>query len=388
MARETAESTVTLREQSSYRQGTRAIVPEGKGQKIKVRLMGWEPGATVVEGSSADYPVDRIIRDFPESFPVGTRMRANHDSVCEAGGDVRRIMAKTTSLPWAEEDGMYADALVREGEPTEFIRQFADVIGTSISTAVEIEQTPLLDAEGNPEFDESGDPIMVPKRSARGAVIVERFLSMSESPYNSVDFVEVPGADGAIVQLALESAKKIVNHTMLREASGFAVGLAGAREKSSAAAGRGSKPAAEASAEEREGEHMDEVLKAVEALATKFDAFVNESKAAKEGEAQAKVDAEALESARNQGATAYEKSLEAIEAAELLEPIAEGLKARARKGEDITDAIESAKADSTKFLEAAKKRLEESDDDTPVIGRVREGATGSKSAAEALPKGW
>jgi hypothetical protein len=390
MATGTAESTVTLREQSSYRQGTRTVVPEGKGQKIKVRLMGWEPGSTVVEGSSADYPVDRIVRDFPESFPAGTRMRANHDSMCEAGGDVRRIMAKTTSAPWAEADGMYAEALVREGEATEFIRQFADVIGTSISTAVEVQQTPALDDEGFPKLDEDGEPVLIPLRSERGAVIVDRFLSMSESPYNSVDFVEVPGADGAIVNLALESAKEIVNHTMLREASSFAIGLAGVREKSSPAAGRGTKPAVEASAEEREGEHMDEVLKAIEALNTKFDAFVNESKAAKEGEAQAKVDAEALESARTESVSAYKAGVEAIEAAKLLKPTAEALKARAAKGEDITNAIESAKTADEAYLAAAKEHLAEShdDDDEPVIGRIREGAGQAKTAAEALPKGW
>lgn len=381
------ENTLRLSEQSAYRQGSRAVVPEGKGQKIKVRLMGWEPGAVFVEGSSADYPVERIIRDFPESFPSGTRMRANHDSMCEAGGDVRRIMAKTTTAPWAESDGMYAEALVREGEATDFIRQFADVIGTSISTAVEVETTPRLDDEGNPEFDESGKPVMVPRRSPRGAVIVERFLSMSESPYNSVDFVEVPGADGAVVNLALESAKQIVNHTMLREASSFAIGLAGAREKTSPVTDQGATPTVEASAEEKEGEHMSKELEAIEALNAKFDAFVIESRTAKGAEAQAKVDAEALESAKTDAVTAYGKSVEAIEAAKLLKPTAEGLRARAATGEDITSAIEAAKADDEAYLAAAKEHLAEShDDDAPVVGRIREGAV--KSAAEAVPTGW
>lgn len=393
MAQEITESTMRLREQSGYRQGARAVVPEGKGQKIKVRLMGWEPGATVVEGSSADYPVDRIIRDFPESFPAGTRMRANHDGVCEAGGDVRRIMAKTTSAPWAEADGMYADALVREGEPTEFIRQFADVIGTSISAGAEIERTPRLDEDGNPIFDEDGNLVMVPKRSERGAVIVERFLPMSESPYNSVDFVEVPGADGAIVQLAVESARRIVEHTMLREASGFAVGLAGAREKTSSDAARGYEPATEASVEEREGEHMDEkviealVNRAIETALAPVIASVSESKAAKAAEAQAKVDAEALESAATNAVEAYEEQVVAIEAAKLLAPTAEGLKARARKGEDITSAIEAAKVADEKILEAAKARLEETDKPATVYGRIHE-AGATKSASEALPKGW
>lgn len=388
MSEQIAENTLTLSERSTYRQGARAVVPEGKGQKIKVRLMGWAPGATVVEGSSADYPVDRIVRDFPESFPAGTRMRANHDSMCEAGGDVRRIMAKTISAPWEEADGMYANALVREGEATEFVRQFADVIGTSISTAVEIQTTPQLDDEGQPILDDEGQAVMVPRRSERGAVIVERFLSMSESPYNSVDFVEVPGADGAVVNLALESAKKLVDHTMLREASTFAIGLAGVREKTSPAAGRGATPAVEASAEEKEGESMDEVLKAIEALSTRVDAFVNESQTAKGAAAQAQVDAEALESAKTDAVSAYRTSVEAIEAADLLEPTAEGLRDRAAKGEDITSAIEAAKAADAKYLEAAAKRVSEADaEDAPVYGRLRENAGESRSAAEAL-KGW
>lgn len=226
--------TITVHE-SGYRQGSRAVVPEGKGQKFRVRLMGWEPGSKVVEGSSADYPVEAIARDFAESFPPGTRMRANHDGMCEAGGDIRRIFAKTTSIPQRESDGMYADAIAAEGEPTTFLRQFADVIGTSISTACEVEMVAKLDHDGEVIQDENGNPVMVPKRSERGAQIVKRFLSMSENPYNSVDFVEAPGADGAVVSLAVESAKVLVEHVVLREAAGFAIDLVGKREKTSEA---------------------------------------------------------------------------------------------------------------------------------------------------------
>lgn len=226
--------------ESGYRQGTRAVVPEGSGQKIRVRLMGWEPGSKTVEGSSADYPVSVIERDFAQAFPPGTRMRANHDGMCEAGGDIRRIMAKTTSIPTAESDGMYADALVREGEASDFVRQFADVIGTSISAGAEVEMEQGRDEDGEPRWSygpEGKTPIMVPKRSERGAQIVKRFLPMSESPYNSVDFVEAPGADGAIVKVAVESAKTLVEHMTIREAAGFAIGLAGdPREKSAAQA--------------------------------------------------------------------------------------------------------------------------------------------------------
>jgi hypothetical protein len=235
--------------ESGYRQGSRAVVPEGNGQKFRVRLMGWEPGAKVVEGSSADYPVSVIARDFAEAFPAGTRMRANHDGFCEAGGDVRRIMAKTISAPEREADGMYADAIAKEGEPSDFLRQFADVVGTSISAGAEVEMEAALDDDGDPILDRENKPILVPKLSERGAQIVKRFLSMSESPYNACDFVEAPGADGAVVKLALESAKNILEHTMLRESVGFAIDLAGKREKNSEAV---------PSRSNRKGNSMDE----------------------------------------------------------------------------------------------------------------------------------
>lgn len=191
------------------REGTRISLPEGKGDKYKVRLMGWEPGATVVEGSSADYPVDVIKRDFPEAFPAGTRMKANHDGICtDPGGDIQRLMAKTVDTPWAESDGMYAHARISEHH-SPLVREFGDVIGLSISAAAEMQ---TIDGEDGPEY----------ALSERGKPIVERFLTMEESPYNSVDFVEAPGADGRIVARALESAKAHARELNVREQVTFA----------------------------------------------------------------------------------------------------------------------------------------------------------------------
>lgn len=224
-------SMTTMIREAGYRQGTRAVVPEGNGHEIEIRLMGWERGTETVEGSSGDYPVPVIARDFKSAFPVGTRMRANHDGFCDAGGDIQRVMAKTTSVPVQREDGMYAMARVREGDASDFVRQFADVIGLSVSVGVELEMTPLLDDDGEPILDHESKPVMVPKLSERGAKIVKRFLSMEESPYNAVDFVEAPGADGAIVAVAIEAAKGVIEHTTMREAATFSLDLAGKREK-------------------------------------------------------------------------------------------------------------------------------------------------------------
>lgn len=390
MSQVAAESDATLSvRETGYRQGTRAVIPEAKGQKIKVRLMGWAPGATVVEGSSADYPVERIIRDFPSTFPEGTRMRANHDSMCEAGGDVRRIMAKTTSAPWAEADGMYADALVREGEPAEFIRAFADVIGTSISAGAEIEQTPLLNDEGMPVL-EDGEPVLVPRRSERGAVIVERFLTMSESPYNSVDFVEVPGADGAIVQLALESAKRVIEGTMIREASTFAINLAGQREKTSPGKTEGEQFASTSAAKEKRETMEKELETAIKAAVAEAIApiasFVNEREDAKASTAQAKVDAEAVNVAVEARISAYDAAVTAIDAADLLETQAKRLKVRARNGEDITEALAEAIEDAEAANVRATEKLDA--DDTGFAGRVAEGDKPKSAAALTEGLGW
>lgn len=208
----------------SERSGTRIKLPEAKGDKYKVRLMGWDPGSDVVEGSSADYPVEAIKRDFAEAFPKGTRMRANHDGFCEAGGDVRRIMAKTVDTPWAEADGMYAHMVVPNKEHAEFIENFGDAIGLSISAGCELQYEAATDDDGEPILDHDDQPVLVPVKSERGAYVVKRFLSQEESPYNTVDFVEAPGADGRIVALAIESARDIVEHFTAREAATFARG--------------------------------------------------------------------------------------------------------------------------------------------------------------------
>jgi len=207
----------------SERAGNVISLPEGKGDVYLVRLMGWEDGDTVVEGSSADYPIEAIKRDFAEAFPKGTRMKANHDGICEAGGDIRRIMAKTIEDAYAGEDGMYAKVRVAEQYNT-FAEEFFDVIGTSISAGCELATEAARDDDGDLILDHEGKPSMITKRSERGAVVVERFLTAKESPYNSVDFVEAPGADGRVVARAVESAKVALEGFTVREAATFIKG--------------------------------------------------------------------------------------------------------------------------------------------------------------------
>lgn len=209
--------------QITERGGARVSLPKGKGLEGEIRVMGWEPGATEVEGSSATYPVKTIKRDFAEAFPVGTRMRANHDGICEGGGDIRRIVAKTTGVPVHKENhemgpGMYAPVIFSE-QWSPFVTEFADVVGVSISAGAEVEPQEFPDDQARDDWgrpvDEDGNAILP---------IVSRFLTASESPYNSIDVVEAPGADGRIVAVALESAKHQVEGFVIREAAQFALG--------------------------------------------------------------------------------------------------------------------------------------------------------------------
>lgn len=210
-------------------------------------------------------------------------------------------------------------------EYAEFIDEFQDIVGLSI----------YCGAEGEYELDEDGNP---------SRLIVESFDE--SDPYRSCDIVVAAGRGGRFKR-AEESLRAI---------------------ESSLGTPEGAKPAAEASVEEKEGEIMEEVLKAIEALTASLQpviTFVNESAAAKAGETQSEATAEALETARAEGVKAATESLTAIDAAALPAKIAEGLKAKVLEGKDVTEAIADAKA----VLEAAK----EAEGDKP-LGHVIESA--------------
>lgn len=191
------------------------------------------------------------------------------------------------------------------------IEEFGDIIGASIFCGA---------------YGEKNDD---------GKVVVEAFDG--EDRYRSVDLVVAAGRGGRFDR-ATESLRAIESSLGLPE---------------------GNKPAVEASAEEKEGIMEKEILEAINAIAESLKpvvAFVNESAAAKATEAQAQVDAEAVDAAVEEALKGYEEKVVAIEAADLLEPQVADLKARARKGEDITSAIESAKT----IVEAAAQKVAES----------------------------
>jgi hypothetical protein len=196
---------------------TRLKFGESLGDKYRVRAIAEG------DGSSGHYGKKMLKRDFAAALPEGSRMRANHDGLCEDGGDIRRVIGRTISKPeWQEASGddpagMYVDILVSEQWSPQ-IREFGDIIGLSISMAGEYEDVPEgWHSEGADLVKYSADGEEVSRR--RRDVI--RLASAEEYPYSSLDFVEAPGADGRILQ-ALESARQHLPDLNLREAASFA----------------------------------------------------------------------------------------------------------------------------------------------------------------------
>lgn len=176
-----------------------------------------------------------------------------------------------------------------------------------------------------------------------GNFIVTEF---TEDPYTSVDVVIAAGARGKL----LESARKV---------------YASRVENASAAS---------AGVTEEEGlSEMAEkdVLDAIGKLTVAVEALTESGKK----EAQATVDADALQTAVEAGVKAYADATAAIDAAELLPSQEADLRDRAAKGEDITSAIESAKVIATEAREAAGKQAKTTETKPAIeAGQFSEGA--------------
>ena len=176
-----------------------------------------------------------------------------------------------------------------------------------------------------------------------GNFIVTEF---TEDPYTSVDVVIAAGARGKL----LESAKKAYA-SRVENASADSAGVT-----------------------EEEGlSEMAEkdVLDAIGKLTVAVEALTESGKK----EAQATVDADALQTAVEAGVKAYADATAAIDAAELLPSQEADLRDRAAKGEDITSAIESAKVIATEAREAAGKQAKTTETKPAIeAGQFSEGA--------------
>lgn len=103
---------------------------------------------------------------------------------------------------------------------------------------------------------------------------------------------------------------------------------------------------------------LEKVVEAVEALTAQVSALVAEKESAKATEAQVQADAEAVKTA----VEAYDAAVKAVDEADLLQPQRETLLSAAKRGEDITTAIESAKAVKEAALAAVIETAEQGRD--------------------------
>jgi len=95
---------------------------------------------------------------------------------------------------------------------------------------------------------------------------------------------------------------------------------------------------------------LEKVVEALDALTAKVSALVAEKESAVAAEAQVQADAEAVATA----VEAYDAAVRAVDEADLLQPQREALLSAAKRGEDIAEAIESAKAVKEAAVQAAR----------------------------------
>ena len=270
------------------------------------------------KGSSGIYP-RRLIQEHGKAFD-GFKSFFDHPEYSFAPEERSVLKLAGRLVPGTIEIGetdsglaaAYADFKPRE-EYRSFIEEFADVLGVSIFVGATFSES------------ESGEKI------------VESFDA--NDPYGSVDIVVAAGRGGRF-ESARESLRTL--NTSLGVAEGH-------------------KPTVEASAEEKE-DNM-ELEKMIEALTAKIDSLATDVAALKTAateKATAEADAEAIADAVAEGVKGYAEKVAAIDAVEdLLESQRKALTESAAKGEDITAALESAKA----IAEEAKAHFSVEEDD-------------------------
>lgn len=278
------------------------------------------------EGSTGIYSPELIEKSATLFENVASFINHPIDPAAPQKRDLNSLAGRVSNVTVGEDQGKRA--LLGDFKPraeyASLFEEFSDIIGLSIFSRAAGETMP------------------------DGRIRVEEFAA--SDPYRSVDAVVAAGRGGRFKR-AEESLRAIESSLGLPE---------------------GAKPAAEASAEEKESERMEE--KDIAAIATATAAaiaeslapvlaFVNESAAKKAEKDQTEVDAEALDTARAEGAKAAAESLTAIDAAGLPEKIAEGFKAQVLEGLDVTEAVASAK----EVADAVAESAEDAGDDKPGV---------------------
>lgn len=155
--------------------------------QIKLIDPGW--------GSSGYYSAEMLKRDGPAAFPKGTHMYLDHMSEREKQehpeNSVKRLAAVLEGDAQWQDNGprgpaLYAPARIGKTHET-LIKDFRDDIGVSIS---------------------AGGVRVAGEAEGRKGYVITKLDPRTENPFNSVDFVTLPGRGGEIVSLFEAAGRK------------------------------------------------------------------------------------------------------------------------------------------------------------------------------------
>lgn len=254
------------------------------------------------KGSSGTYPAS-LLENHHHAFDNFLSFK-NHPTGWDGpeSRDFTMIAGEIVGETWVDKDDRGLTAVYGNYRPdpeyADKIERYKDKLGLSIYI------------EGSGYWDDDS-----------GEFIVD-WLNPAD-PYGSVDVVVAPGARGKFMESMRKTYEAAIAESDKRP---------GARQA------------------ERKEIKMDEELKeALKGITDALTVLVAEKKAAEAADAQAKADEAAVTSA----VEAYDAKVKAVAEADLLEPQREALLEAAKRGEDITAAIESAKAVKESAIEAA-----------------------------------
>lgn len=283
---------------------TECLVQESAGA-MRAREGGkWQ--ATLItagEGSSGRYAEEMLAERGATAFPAGTKLWFKHPRDDEGAGE----RDPRDQWGYLEEDAEYVEGegLVGKIKVLPHWKEVVDSLGEQASLSIY--------AVG--ERDDAGN------------------VTLAHSVTNSIDIVSYPGREGSGLKKKLESARS-----------------GGARTPDAASAQEN--PTHQEESMDELKEMVEKLAESLSTLAGKFDTFVAESKAEAEGDE----DRKAEEKDKGAAVAAAVEAVEAVKSAELLKSLEEPLIEAAKRGEDVTAGIESAK----KVMAEAKASIKES----------------------------
>lgn len=264
------------------------------------------------KGSSGTYSSELFETYGPTAFPTGTKAYWGHSE--PQNRDARDQLGKYEDTFWNAEEQKLQSYL----KPYPRWEQVVEEMGSDLELSIYTSGT--KDEDGN-------------------------VLTLEYSRTNSVDAVAFAGLEGSGLAEQVES---------LAESMGITV------NKTS-----------ETVSEGKDNKMDEKAIEAINALTAEVSKLVSANATKAEEAAQREVDAEAVETA----VTRYDAAVKAIDEADLFPAQVESLRASARKGEDVTAMIESAKAIKAQALEAVQAQ------ETSTPGRIL-GESAYKSASD------